>query len=192
MSYTLSSFAIVKGGKRVPKGYGFSILKTDYPYIRVSDFKNGSINTSNLKYIDKEIFDQIKNYTISKNDIYISIAGTIGLVGIIPDSLDGKSLTENAAKITINDIKKINQKYVYLMLTSSNAKEQIKSRTKAVGVPKLAIKRIETIKIPLPTISEQQKIVLEIEKLEKKITELEKQIAQIPKQKEAILKKYLE
>jgi restriction endonuclease S subunit len=78
------------------------------------------------------------------------------------------------------------------MLDSKNAKEQIKSRTKAVGVPKLAIKRIETIKIPVPTLEEQKKIVSEIEKIETKISELEKQIADIPKQKEKILKKHLE
>ncbi len=38
-------------------------------------------------------------YTISKRDLYITIAGTIGLVGEIPDSLDGANLTENAAKL---------------------------------------------------------------------------------------------
>lgn len=187
----ISSFAQVKGGKRVPKGFSFSNSKTNYPYIRVSDFKKGTINLSNLRYIDEEIFDQIKNYTISKDDIYISIAGTIGLVGIVPNELDKKSLTENAAKIVINDFEQVNQKFVYLMLNSENAKEQIKSRTKAVGVPKLAIKRIETIKIPIPAIEEQKKIVTAIEKIETKISELENTIANIPKQKEAILKKYL-
>lgn len=188
----ISSFAQVKGGKRVPKGFSFSNSKTNYPYIRVSDFKNGSIDLSNLRYIDEEIFNKIKNYTISKDDIYISIAGTIGLIGIVPKILDGKSLTENAAKIIITNFNQVNQKYVCLMLDSKNAKEQIKSRTKAVGVPKLAIKRIETIKIPVPTLEEQKKIVSEIEKIETKISELEKQIADIPKQKEKILKKHLE
>ena len=190
--FEISSFAEVKGGKRVPKGFSFSNSITEYPYIRVSDFKNASIDVSNLRYIDHDIFNKIKNYTISKNDIYISIAGTIGLVGIVPIELDGKSLTENAAKIVISNLNLINQKFVCFMLDSKNAKEQIKSRTKAVGVPKLAIKRIETIKIPLPTIEEQKKIVDQIEKIEAKVTDLEKQIADIPKQKEKILKKYLE
>ena len=47
-------------------------------------------------------------------------------------------------------------------------------------------------KIPLPPLSEQQKIVSEIEKIETKINDLEKQLADIPKQKEQIPKKYLE
>lgn len=61
------------------------------------------------------------------------------------------------------------------------------SRTK-----RASIDRIEGIKIPLPTMAEQEKVDIEIEKLEKEITVFEKQIAEIPKQKEAILKKYLE
>ena len=47
------------------------------------------------------------------------------------------------------------------------------------------------IKIPLPPLSEQQKIVSEIEKIEAKIKALETEISEIHKQKEAVLKKYL-
>jgi type I restriction enzyme M protein len=55
----------------------------------------------------------------------------------------------------------------------------------------LNLTQIRNIKIPLPPISEQQKIVAEIEKIEAKINSLETQIASIPKEKEAVLKKYL-
>lgn len=187
----IGKIAEIKGGKRIPKGLSFSSQKTDYPYIRVSDFTNGSISIDTLKYIDKSVFDKIDNYTISSEDIYISIAGTIGLVGIIPKELDGKSLTENAAKIVIRDTSAINQRFMYLMMTSNKVQIQIQERTRAVGVPKLALKRIETIKIPLPSIFVQQQIVSQISVIEAQIAALEKELETIPQQKEAILKKYL-
>lgn len=187
----ISHIAKVLGGKRIPKGLSFSPNKTEYPYLRVSDFKNGTIDFRNLKYIDEDVFKQISNYTISKEDIYISIAGTIGLVGLIPEKLDGKSLTENAAKIVINTKDLISKEFLYYCLISENLQKQIEDNTRAVGVPKLALKRIETLKIPLPSLSEQQKIVSEIEKIETKIKVLETEIAEIPKLKETILKKYL-
>jgi len=187
----ISKFARVLGGKRIPKGLSFSQNKTEYPYIRVSDFKNGSVNLDSLKYIEEDVFEQIKNYIISKEDIYISIAGTIGLVGLIPEILDGKSLTENAAKIVIMTKDLISKEFLYYCLISENLQKQIEDNTRAVGVPKLALKRIETLKIPLPPLFEQQKIVSEIEKIEAKINDLETEIAEIPKQKEAVLKKYL-
>ena len=57
--------------------------------------------------------------------------------------------------------------------------------------PKLNQQNLNNIKIPLPPLSEQQKIVSEIEKIEEKIKVLETEISEIPKQKEAVLKKYL-
>jgi type I restriction enzyme M protein len=187
----ISNIVRVLGGKRIPKGLSFSPTKTDYPYIRVTDFKNGTVDLNSLKYIDEEVFNQIKNYIITKEDIYISIAGTIGLVGLIPETLDGKSLTENAAKIVITEKKSVSKEFLYYCLISENLQKQIEDNTRAVGVPKLALKRIETLKIPLPPLDEQQKIVSQIEKIEAQIALLEAQIGAIPKQKEAILKKYL-
>ena len=96
---TIETVAEVKGGKRLPKGKKLLDEPTDHPYIRVTDFENASVNTQSLKYLDDETYDAIKNYTISDKDLYISIAGTIGLVGTIPKNLSGANLTENAAKI---------------------------------------------------------------------------------------------
>lgn len=59
------------------------------------------------------------------------------------------------------------------------------------GQIELSIETIKNFKIPLPPLSEQQRIVIEIEQIEGKIAELEVELASIPAQKEAILKKYL-
>ena len=86
----------VKGGKRLPSGHSFSSYETPYVYIQVTNMKNGTILHENLKYISEETQSKISRYTISKNDLYITIAGTIGDVGIVPDFFDGMNLTENA------------------------------------------------------------------------------------------------
>lgn len=188
---TISNICDIKGGKRIPLGSTFSNKKTEYPYIRVTDFNNLSINFNSLKYITEEVFNSIKNYTISKDDVYISIAGTIGLVGLVPEELHNKSLTENAAKLVIKDKELVDKKYLMYCMASYDAQEQIKDRIKSLGTPKLALNRIETIKILLPPISEQRKILLEIEKIEVKIATIKKHIAGIATKKQEILTKYL-
>lgn len=159
----------VKGGKRLPKGRTFLEEKSDYPYIRVTDFDNESICIENVKYIDSDTHMMIKNYTISSADIYISIAGTIGKVGIIPEELEGANLTENAAKIT--DINGAYQLYLMLFLKSEVAQNQMKDSTISTTQPKLALFRIEDILLPLPPLSEQQRIVNRIESLFAKLDE---------------------
>lgn len=152
----LGEVAEIKGGKRLPKGCNLQAEKTSFPYIRVTDFDNGSINTENLKYLDEETYKLIQNYTISKDDLYISIAGTIGLVGEIPDFLDGANLTENSAKIC--EIKGINKSLLKYYLNSLQAIQQFDNKITSSGQPKLALFRIRNCIIPLPPKAEQDHI----------------------------------
>ncbi len=164
----------IKGGKRLPKGHNLVNNKTSHPYIRVTDFDNYSIDITNIKYLTNETYDYIKNYTISCNDLYISIAGTIGKVGLIPEILDNANLTENAAKITsINNINKI---YLLNILKSEDVQNQIKDSTVSTSQPKLALFRIEQLRLPLPPLPEQQRIVDLIERLFAKLDEAKEKV----------------
>ena len=166
---TVGTIASARGGKRVPKGNQLVEYKTEHPYIRVTDFDNHSIATEQVKYIDEETFKLIHNYTISTRDIYISIAGTIGKVGVIPDDLNGANLTENAAKIT--SIKGVKKSFLLWLLESEIAQSQMRDSTISTTQPKLALFRIENIKIPLAPLAEQQRIVDRIESLFTKLDE---------------------
>ena len=156
----LGDVATVKGGKRMPKGRPFAPSVTPYPYIRVCDFKDGSVDTSSLEYVLPEDREQICRYTISKEDIYISIAGTLGIVGTVPPELDGAQLTENAARIIINDKRYMNRDFVKIAMEAECCQAQF-GRLKGIGggVPKLALFRIEQVRLPLPNQQEQQEIV---------------------------------
>ena len=103
----VGNVSTIKGGKRIPKGYQLTNIETPHVYIRVTDMKGGSVSFTKLKYITEDIYEIIKAYTISKDDLYITIAGTIGDVGVIPDALHNMNLTENAAKIMIYQVDKI-------------------------------------------------------------------------------------
>ena len=159
---TVGECCEVKGGKRLPKGEYFSETPTPHPYIRVSDFHNQSVNQSDLKFISDEIHQQITRYTISSTDVYISIAGTIGLMGIVPELLNGANLTENAAKL-VPDSSRIDKRFLAIIGSTGLVQEQIRSLTHAVGVPKLALARIKTLRIPIPPLEIQRAIAAEID-----------------------------
>lgn len=173
----LRAMVKVKGGKRLPKGAAFSREPTEFPYIRIVDFINGSVKTQGLKYLSKDLYEVIKNYTISKDDIYISIAGTIGIVGTIPPELDGANLTENAAKLIILNNNTINKDFLARYLGGNRGQSQIGNLTTKTTQPKLALTRIEQIKVPIPAFNEQKEIAETLGACDAKIAALEQETA---------------
>lgn len=158
----LGDVVTVLGGKRIPAGRSLTTENTGHKYIRVSEMKNRSVITDNLLYVPNDIYPSIQQYIINKEDVYITVAGTIGRVGKIPEELDGANLTENADRLVFT---LMNQDWMIYCLSSSIVQKQIERLTTQVAQPKLAIKRIQDFLIPLPPLGEQQRIAGQIEQI---------------------------
>ena len=177
----LGDITTYKSGKRLPQGHLLQNNKTPYPYIRITDIHNNSISLDNIKYILQETKDIINKYIITTNDIYITIAGTTGLVGIIPDELNGANLTENAVRINIINKNEILQKYLVYDIHYNQQKE-LKTKTIGAAIPKLSIERLMTLQIPIPSLERQKEIVEYCEYNDKLIKQLEQEIENNKKQ----------
>lgn len=182
---TLGEIAEIKGGKRVPKGYKLLTEPTNHKYIRVADFNDfGSITLENIQYISDEVYNQIKRYTISSKDVYISIAGTIGKSGIIPKELEGANLTENACKLVLDSC--AYKYFVYYFTKSALFLNQIKKLTMISAQPKLALTRLATVNIPLPNLSTQKRIVSHLDKLSSKVRAIEEKYQKMVEECDAL------
>ena len=165
----LASVATVKGGKRMPKGVALTSEDTGKPYIRVTDFRDHGVDADQVLFVPKGYESTISRYIISIDDVYISIAGTIGRVGQVPQVLDGANLTENAAKISLID-QNVNTRFLMYALASDTCQSQIAQSTATNAQPKLALVRIEQIQLPVPpTLDEQHEIVAVLDAIDRKI-----------------------
>lgn len=166
----LGDVVTVKGGKRIPVGKKLTTVDTGYKYIRVADMHEGTVLDTNVQYVPVDVYPQIRNYTISEDDVYITCAGTIGRIGTIPAKFDGANLTENADKLVFQLLDK---EWVALTLASPFVQAQISDCTTKVGQPKLAIKRIQNLVIALPPINEQKRIIAKIKEIFINLSKLE-------------------
>ena len=157
---------VAKGGKRLPKGADYSVSPTEWPYLRVADMRVNAVELSELKFLTEEVQSKISRYTISKDDVFISIAGTIGVAGWIPDELDGCNLTENAAKIVGLREARLRKEFLSFFLNSHFVQREIEARTMAVGVPKLALFRIESLPLMLPPLELQEEFLDRLGKIQ--------------------------
>jgi len=155
---SLDSIARVTSGKRLPPGRSLTDNITPYPYIRVSDLRWGGVSLNSIKYVPYDLFPSIRQYRIFEEDLFISVAGTLGLVGKIPPPLHGANLTENADRIT--DIT-CSKEYLMYYLMSPLVQNVIDSLKTVGAQPKLALTRIRKFVISLPSTEVEQRAIAE-------------------------------
>ena len=156
----VSDYYEVKGGKRIPKGMGYADGVTTHPYLRATDMKNETILDEDIHYIDEEVYEHIKKYTVKGGDIYLTNVGVnLGMAGVIPEKYDGANLTENAVKLVPKTEKVIDGVFLAHYINSPGIQGYINERKMSVGVPKLAIFRIETMPLLLPPMDIQMQFI---------------------------------
>lgn len=186
----LSEHFVVRGGKRIPKGMGYSDSITSHPYLRTTDMKNSTIIDDDIHYIDEDVFQKIKRYTVNAGDIYLTNVGVnLGMAGTIPKRYDGANLTENAVKLIPQD-NKFNGDFLAFYLNSSGIQDYINERKMTVGVPKLAIFRIETIPLVIPTLELQNQFAAFVQQIDKSKLEVQKSLDKLQTLKKALMQKY--
>lgn len=155
---TIGDIADVKGGKRLPKGVSLQTEPNDHPYIRIRDLNESCFVqlTEAFEYVDDETQKIISRYIVSTNDVLISIVGTIGLCSIVHESLNNANLTENCVKLT--NLQKVSPEYLYLFVNSQEGQNAIKQGTVGAVQPKLPIKNIQAISIPILSKTDMEKL----------------------------------
>ncbi|HCT0519902.1 TPA: restriction endonuclease subunit S [Staphylococcus pseudintermedius] len=186
----LGDYCEVKGGKRLPKGDQLVEYETNHPYLRISDYSNGSVNLNNLKYVTEETFQKISRYIINEGDIFLSIVGTIGIVDFIDYKLDSASLTENAVRIRSFNESVLSTKFLSYFLKSDQGQNEMFIRTVGSTQPKLAITRIKDINIPIIDIKSQQKISNILSTIDEKITLNKNLIANLEELSQTLFKRW--
>lgn len=153
---TVGDLAQVKGGKRLPAGYSVQSEPTPHPYIRVTDMRDGGVDEADIKYVPVAAADSIRAYRIGSDDIFISVAGTLGIVGRIPAQLDGANLTENADRLTAI---KCDVDYLAQYLRSTAIQDEIEAIRTVGAQPKLALGRIKSFAVQMPADQAEQELI---------------------------------
>ena len=187
----ISDYYEVKGGKRIPKGMGYADDVTAHPYLRATDMKNETILDDDIHYIDEEVYEHIKRYTVKSGDMYLTNVGVnLGMAGVIPKKYDGANLTENAVKLVPKTEKVIDGVFLAHYINSPGIQDYINERKMSVGVPKLAIFRIETMPLLLPPLDIQMQFIEFHKQVNKLKVEIQKSLDETQILFDSLMQKY--
>jgi type I restriction enzyme S subunit len=163
---------------------------TDYPFYKPTDLNDGYYVKKSGDGLSQEGIEKARLLPV-KSILVTCIGATIGKTGFIR--------TEGAFNQQINAIipeKHILPEFVYFMCISYQFQKSIIDNASATTLPILNKSKFEILLIPLPSLSEQHRIVEEIERRLSIADETEKTIDQSLKQAErlrqSILKKVFE
>jgi len=154
----------IQRGKRLPKGVKYSDTVTKYPYLRVCNLGRVCVKENNIKYITKNIYDQISNHTVKKGDLLFSSDGTIGLTALVDNKYDNSAFCEGIRILKpINNVM-LNNYLLYVCIYK--LPNYYKNKISGSAIPHLFHHEFIKFKIPLPPLEIQQKIVTELDQLE--------------------------
>lgn len=178
---TISKIGKVRGGKRLPSNSRYVLEGIRIPYVRSTDIKELRVDFKNVVFISPEQEKFIFRYPLKYLDVVISIAGTIGTVGLIDEYIDPCYFNENLARIT--EIDELDPLYLAVYLNSKFGQAYIKYFTGGAVQPKLSLESINKIAVPCPP-SSVQKCIAQImqntyARRQKKLAEAEQIYRQI-------------
>jgi type I restriction enzyme S subunit len=136
---------------------GPDIRPNGIPLIRGRDYSSGIVNTTDLYHVKPEIDLPYKRSRVLPNDILFSIAGYVGQVAVVPESLSGANITQTTARISV-DINAFNSQYIFYYLVSEFTQIQVRKYAKGSAQEGLNLSDVEKIELKFPSINEQRKI----------------------------------
>lgn len=177
--FTLS-YGVLVPGNEIPEGI---------PFVRVQDLDFADNGKPPSKRISPLIEKKFAKTRLVGGEILICVVGSIGKVALSPDNWIGANIARAVCRFMPNS--SIDRKYIYYCLISPFIQNFFLDSQKSIN-PTLNVNILETTLIPLPPLSEQQRIVAEIEKQLEKTQELKAHIISNRQATEQLLKALLQ
>jgi type I restriction enzyme, S subunit len=144
-------------------------------FLRITDLQNNLINANNLKSV-KVVSKSHKNLDerkkIKKNDVIISIQGTVGKTAIANRNLD----CYVSSSMIILRPKGIKPQYLLCAINSKRFQQRLEKLATGVTIQRVALPAFRSLmEILIPSESEQLKIIEKFKNLNKRIDDLKSQ-----------------
>lgn len=168
----LYSLAHIISKGTTPKGGKDAYVEKGIRFLRIENInEDGSISHENIKHITEEMHTGfLRRSILCKDDILISIAGTLGKSGIVGEA--DLPLNTNQAISFVRLIRgNLLPQYIKMSIDNPKTQDMLISQTKVTSIPNLTLEIIGNCAIPLAPLAEQQRIVDRIESLFAKLDE---------------------
>ncbi len=142
------------------------------------------------RYITKEKYSQLKQYTVRPGDIIITIMGTLGRSAVIPENIPLSINTKHLACITLS--REIANPYFinYTFQSDPDVIRQLSGKKRGAIMDGLNLTIIKELDIKLPPLALQEKFVTILKKVEFQKDQMNKSLTEIDTLFNALSQRY--
>ena len=170
----LCKIPITDGTHQTPT---YSDKENGIPFLSSKDVTSRKIDWNKIKYITKELHEELqKRIQPCRNDILLAKNGTTGVAALVDTD---KIFDIYVTLAVLRPAEVVHPNYLHYVINSPFCKKQFNGHLTGIGVPNLHLNDICKTIIPLPPLSEQQRIVSVIEAIFTQIDLLEQNKADL-------------
>ena len=154
--------------------------------LRGLNVKDGKLVLNDVKYIDGSDFSKLSRSKLCIGDMLFTYVGTVGQVALI-DENDKYYLAPNVSMIRLQSENVLPKFMMYYFKTKSFWNEQISKLLQQSSMQNIPMEKIRKFSLPIPSLSEQERIVAILDKFDALVNDLSQGI---PAEIEARKKQY--
>ena len=179
---------VTKGTTPTTLGYQYENHGINFIKVESID-KNGNFDKNLFAYISEEANIALKRSIILENDLLYSIAGALGRVAIVNNSILPANTNQALAIIRLKNKSSVN--YIYFYLHSSYIKNHINKINVQNAQANLSLQNIRDFKIAMPPLQEQKQIAEILSTVDQKIENLKAKKEAFEELKKGLMQKLL-
>jgi type I restriction enzyme S subunit len=190
---TIAETALNAKNDIVDGPFGSRMKSTEYnpsgvPILRLQNIQRNEFVHKNFMFISEKKSKDLSRHSYVPGDIVITKLGApLGKACIVPYDFEAGNIVADLVRLRINK-KWFNSKFITYQLNSKPLIEQFESHTKGATRPRVNLTHVRDLKIGIPPLKEQERIVQKIETCFSKIEETEQNLNKVEK----LLEKYRE
>lgn len=177
--------------------FGSSLLHSEFQekgklVIGIDNVQDGFFSPGAQHRISEEKFEALARFSARPGDVLVTVMATIGRCCVVPDPIEPAIITKHVYRISPDNEAVLSRYLLTTLRAASVVREQMFGQVRGQTRPGLNGTIIKALAIPLPSPSEQTRIIAEAERLLSKqevlIASLEQAISHASRLRQSILK----